>query len=341
MVKKQLKRNLLSAALAASVAGVPIAASAAEINPYFRLHSALQFLDNDPLVGDDTTWDLTDVASRFGMKGRHDLDGGGYARAHLEVGVDAADSGVLSGADEGGRVAVIAVGGDWGELKLGRDYNPLYNATAGATTDPWYGISAPWYSGGGESRKGGSVTYSRSVGAINFEVAAYIDEDQGPTGTPNEETIDETRIGVSGTVGSIYWGVGAGTAEESATGTLESESKVAGSIMWTGDNVSLAATILTCSDCAGVLNEDIDTTSFVFNWTVNDTVYLTVGVGTNEIDSTGPDRDIDKVLFGLYKNLNKDVIVYTEIESRDNDFATPTAGDSTMDARFGLIVNVR
>ena len=76
--------------------------------------------------------------SRIGFRGREDLGGGLFAGFHLEAGFDS-DSGVGKSTSEnnvtkaGGdgigfnRRATISLMGSWGELRLGRDKNPLYD----------------------------------------------------------------------------------------------------------------------------------------------------------------------------------------------------------------------
>ena len=76
--------------------------------------------------------------SRIGFRGREDLGGGLAAGFHLEAGFDS-DSGVGKSTSEnnvtkaGGdgigfnRRATISLMGSWGELRLGRDKNPLYD----------------------------------------------------------------------------------------------------------------------------------------------------------------------------------------------------------------------
>ena len=77
--------------------------------------------------------------SRLGFRGREDLGGGMYAAFELEAGINN-DSGIgqasntnnqASGNGTAGgltfnRKSTVAVGGSWGELRLGRDYTPSF-----------------------------------------------------------------------------------------------------------------------------------------------------------------------------------------------------------------------
>ena len=114
-------KNFVTIAVAAALA-VPLAASA---NPtlYGRVNVNLVHEDTDFFEdGSSEAWDVQNNASRVGVKGSEDLGNGLTAVYQFEFGVDASDSGDVSG-----RLAYVGVAGGFGVFAMGRQWTPYYN----------------------------------------------------------------------------------------------------------------------------------------------------------------------------------------------------------------------
>lgn len=109
------------------------------------------------------------TSSRLGIRGREDLGGGQSIHYWLEGGIDPSQPGAFAWT----RRSTLGLAGDWGEVRLGRDYTPSYNMMSA--------FSGPWVTNGaGESllyraratshgsANGGQSTNVRASNAINY-----------------------------------------------------------------------------------------------------------------------------------------------------------------------------
>jgi predicted porin len=116
-------KKLLTLAVAAAFAA-PLAASA---NPtvYGRVNVNLvhQDMDNEYDGRAEEAWNVENNASRVGVKGSEDLGNGLAAVYQFEFGVDASDSGGLSG-----RLAYAGLTGGFGTFAMGRQWTPYYGS---------------------------------------------------------------------------------------------------------------------------------------------------------------------------------------------------------------------
>ncbi|RCX33395.1 porin [Thioalbus denitrificans] len=126
-----MKKQIITLAVAAACAA-PLVASA---NPilYGRVNVNLVNEDMDSklcqagttrCVSDSSeAWDTQNNASRIGVKGSEDLGNGLAAVYQFEFGVDASDSGGLSG-----RLAYAGLTGGFGTFAMGRQWTPYYGS---------------------------------------------------------------------------------------------------------------------------------------------------------------------------------------------------------------------
>jgi len=171
-------RTRLAALLAASLAGTASAQSSLSI--YGGVDLAISRYKGD---GTGTRTQLTpggNQNNRLGFRGREDLGGGLYAAFELEMGLSP-DTGlglasnsnnqpsgvtiVPPGQQQGltfNRRSILQLGGDWGELRLGRDYVPSFW--------PLY-LYDPFRTGvgfGGITIQGSTVTNLRASNTIAY-----------------------------------------------------------------------------------------------------------------------------------------------------------------------------
>ncbi len=166
-------KKLLTLAVAAACAA-PLVASA---NPvvYGRVNVNLVHQDYDYEVpfgtwdgGDAEAWNVENNASRVGVKGSEDLGNGLAAVYQFEFGVDASDSGGLSG-----RLAYAGITGGFGTFAMGRQWTPYYGSVdkidimqVGGMNDAYLGLT----------RVGNAVAYvTPNFNGLSGKLALVID----------------------------------------------------------------------------------------------------------------------------------------------------------------------
>jgi predicted porin len=123
------------------------------------------------------------AGSRLGFKGREDLGGGLAAIFTAEMGFGP-DTGAFDGTGVGfGRQAFVGLQGNFGVLKFGRQYNPLF--TGGSKYDPFSGAYEGFYnrliSLGAGKRLNNTVIYGTpdNLGGFNAEASYSLGEVPG------------------------------------------------------------------------------------------------------------------------------------------------------------------
>jgi len=117
-----MKKSVLALAVLGAFAGVASAQSS--VNIYGTIDLAGRYIKND---GSDGRYSLGQDginSSQLVFAGREDLGGGGWAGFQLNMGVNA-DTGTTNGKTFNRR-STVSLGGNWGELRLGRDYSPTF-----------------------------------------------------------------------------------------------------------------------------------------------------------------------------------------------------------------------
>ena len=91
----------------------------------------------------DSTDRITEIVSRgsrFGFKGEAKVNEELTAFAHYQWGADI----VNEDTDIFNRLGYIGLKGDWGSLRLGRDYHTFYNFNVAAGDIPWWLTDFAW-----------------------------------------------------------------------------------------------------------------------------------------------------------------------------------------------------
>ena len=118
-----MKKSLLALAVLGALSGVASAQSSVTLFGIVDVNA--RYVKND---GQTKRYSLSQDginSSRFGVRGVEDLGGGLKAGFHLEGGVNA-DTGTASATKFWGRKAVASLSGNFGEVRLGRDYTPSF-----------------------------------------------------------------------------------------------------------------------------------------------------------------------------------------------------------------------
>ena len=115
-----MKKSLLALAVLGSFAGAVAAQSSVTL--FGVMDASARQVKNGSAGTQEQLASGGLATSRFGLRGVEDMGGGLRAGFHLEAGI-AADTGNAD-AKFWGRRATVSLLGSWGELRLGRDYNP-------------------------------------------------------------------------------------------------------------------------------------------------------------------------------------------------------------------------
>ena len=182
-------------------------------------------------------------SSRWGIKGTEDLGGGLKANFQLESGID-----VANGASSGfTRKAVVGLSGNFGEVKLGRDNNPLYDVIGTGDVFGMTGIFTSNYLPIGQ-RVSNMVSYESPVFG-GFSAKAMVGQNKTSSETTARVTTDTTsrNTSVSGKyangplVVAIGWGENKG-AQAADTATVNSLAIVMTSADAKQDGTAISAT---------------------------------------------------------------------------------------------------
>ena len=152
-----MKKQLIAVGLAGllTIPAVSFGAEMAGPSLYGSFRTGIIFGDGDS--------DVSDIVSRWGIKGSHEVSEGLTASYKYEAKMNTT-SAVSSG--DNGRLSNISLSGGFGTVSLGQ----IWSASAihyGFAVDPSYynGVF-----GGASYRQGNSVSYSSSAGDVNFQI---------------------------------------------------------------------------------------------------------------------------------------------------------------------------
>ena len=118
-----MKKSLLALAVLGAFAGVASAQSSVTLFGVVDLNA--QYVKNDGVSRRVSLSQDGINSSRFGVRGTEDLGGGLKAGFWLEGGLSA-DTGSASASKFWGRRSTVSLSGGFGEVRLGRDYDPTF-----------------------------------------------------------------------------------------------------------------------------------------------------------------------------------------------------------------------
>lgn len=185
-MKKQEK--LLAAAALAIAAAAPAQAQQS-VNVYGIIDTAVEHLTNVNAAGNSLSR-MPNLAggmfpSRIGFRGNEDLGGGLKAVFALENGFSP-DSGTIGQGNRlFGRQAFVGLGGQWGTVTLGRNYNMLFYSTFDVDVfgPSLYGLGAldPFIP---NARSDNSVAYKGTFSGLTVGATYSLGRDTSSTGGP-------------------------------------------------------------------------------------------------------------------------------------------------------------
>ena len=183
-----MKKQLIAVGLAGllTIPAVSFGAEMAGPSLYGSFRTGIIFGDGDSNV--------SDIVSRWGIKGSHEVSEGLTASYKYEAKMNTT-SAASAGSDPGGRLSQISLSGGFGTVSLGQ----IWSASAihyGFAVDPSYynGVF-----GGASYRQGNSVSYSSSAGDVTFQIDKVTGDGE------------KVELGASASFGPVgvglgYWG---------------------------------------------------------------------------------------------------------------------------------------
>ena len=222
-----MKKTLAALAVLGAFAG---SAMAADVTVYGIVDVGVKYVHSDTDVpGTDATDSLTMAAgnqsgNRFGLKGVEDLGNGVSVGFVLENGFDTDDGELGNGGRLFGREALLYVGGDFGELGMGRQGElasgngryGIFGSKVSPFSTGWSDIAGHKYvMGAGFDRMDNTITYKTPTFAGFNLLAQYSfdknvkKDDDAKTGVQHgregsAETDRQYALGVSYAAGDLY-----------------------------------------------------------------------------------------------------------------------------------------
>ncbi len=191
-------------ALLALSSAVWLSPALADTTLYGSARLSVTYSDDD--LKDGTDFEVRDENSRLGFRGSEDLGRGLSAIYHYEFGVNAAAGAEIGGSDVGGRLSLVGLRSSrWGQVSLGRQWDPYYFAVAGEV-DTFNGINSAngYYANGGTTRADNMLYYGSPTffGGLSLYGAIQADGEQGDT------DIDRWQIAAIYDNGPLFLGAG-------------------------------------------------------------------------------------------------------------------------------------
>jgi len=295
-------------AIAMAVAGIaaaPIAVQAGADEVYASARVGIHYDDH----ADQADFSITNMSSRFGMRGETDLGNGlsGFGRYEFSV----TDDGV------GLRHRYVGLKGDWGSVLMGQTNHTFYNYVVGPLDNPWWfsGITMIDYRG----RTDNAITYAGGSGAISFGVTGYFAGDPEETAPDGFEAALSFGLGDS-TLAFAYSMVD----EDGATVGGQGEALLASDV--TDDIVAVAWSGIGIGDTSlGVsyMNHG-DDDGLVIDWLIGNAY-----VHVEQAMYDAADMDPLTLTLGYTQSLGRKTTMWYEIATVDAD-----SGDSDDDTTF-------
>ena len=210
------KKTLAAVAVLGAFAG---SAFAANVTMYGIIDTGLGYTSTDKGYGEDVNkFDMRsgqNSASRFGVKGEEDLGNGLKVGFSLENGFNSDDGQLATEGRLFDREALLYVGGDFGELGMGRQGElasgngryGLFGGKVSPFSTGWSDIAGHKYvMGAGFGRMDNSVTYKTPTFAGFNVLAQYsFKKDSTDEGREGSSAVDrQYALGASFTAGDLY-----------------------------------------------------------------------------------------------------------------------------------------
>ena len=314
-----MKRKLISLAVSSALVA-PLVALSEDSGPelYGRINLAIAVNDS----AEDTTSDLFDVVSRFGIRGEEDLGNGLAAVYQYEFRVNA-DRGSIRADADAQRLTYVGLKGGFGQITAGSIWGTWIN-TVGTYLDPTYTLGYFGYStyASADYRIESAIQYSGNFGPLSISADVQIDGNKA-----GDDNIDRWVVGANYNTGPVT--VGVAYDEERLADQDAAGNNIEGDDTHTRTGVALSYDAGQFTLNLGWINSDNEQNDTDRDfWTINgryklndsNNVYLSYWNGDGDDD----DVDGDGVVLGYYHSLSARTKLYFEghngeVGDSDND----------------------
>ena len=281
--------------------------------------------------------------SRWGLRGVEDLGGGLKASFVLESGFNA-DAGTSGqGGRLFGRQAFLGLGGDWGTVRLGRQYTPMDDIAGIVGTKTYDVLSVvPIIGNGDYNRVDNAITYlSPSIAGTTFQLQYSLGEERASTNTSKDfaKQVSAHALHASGPLTAGLSLMQVSDADGTTAGKQGRDAMLLAGAYDFG-SVKVSAYYDSEDKAAKKLKVYGLAAAFKFGET-------TVSVGAaqaKDVNGSAAAASDDAKIYTLQAshNLSKRTAVYGHLTAVSNDtaaalgFNSPTAGSSSNGIQFGL-----
>ncbi|MDD3448495.1 MAG: porin [Gammaproteobacteria bacterium] len=320
-------KKLLTLAVAAAFAA-PLAASA-EPTVYGRVNVNMVHEDFDD--GSSDAWDVQNNTSRVGVKGSEDLGNGLAAVYQFEFGVDASDTGGLSG-----RLAYAGITGGFGTFAMGRQWTPYYGSVDKSDIFQTNGMNDEYL---GLTRVGNAVAYvTPNFNGLSGKLALVIDN--GGAEDVGDDFADWWNLSVDYDNGPLSVGFSYLTAQGSGAADIVDGSLWGLAAKYNFGTFALIGQYETLSDVDGI---DADAYAIAGELYLGNNT-LRAKYGKQDFDIYGGDYDPSNWVIEAEHNFSKRTRVFVSYEDSEGSYGLTSLGkyldgdysSATEHQRFGV-----
>ena len=288
---------------------------------YGSLRTQLQYKDQEVGTADDSSTDVTDAASRIGIRATSDMGNGWKASARGEWKVLIGD-----GANFGdGRLAYVQLAKDGlGAVAIGQQWAGFYNFIGAVTDVANDGTPGGYNRVADVFRVSNMVTYANKFGPVSVQVDTQFDGDEGAGGRDN---LDRYALSVGGNAGPVQLAVSYDSSKANAGDSTDLLGLAAGykqgpiyvGLTYTtkdtgvdaepsaidlsgtysfGKNTLIGHYYTYDSDLAGALSEDADGFQVAIQHQMNDQMRLWADLRLDDSDGAGTDVETTTLSLG-------------------------------------------
>jgi len=293
--------------IAIAVAGVMAAPAASYAGTWYgRINTGISITD-----ADDTSVDIKNISSRFGVKGSEDLGNGLSSVYRYEFGVasDVADI------QDNNRLSFVGLSGSFGTVTMGRVWSALFNHV-GTMMDVSQNIGGDaYFGGGGTYRTSNALSYSGGSGPISLQIDLELDGANAAS-----DGADSWAIGGTYAAGGLKIAVG----HRNVSGAGGDTDATGVGVRYNMENMWVGAGYMSSDD--GSADNTTGSALLAGGRSGNISWYLTLESTEDDDDGT----DTDAINMSVVNSLSKGTRVWAELALNDN------AGTDSNELILGL-----
>ena len=295
-----MNKKLLALAVSAAVMA-PVAAQA-DVTVYGRINNALDFKSGDDI---ESTTDISNVSSRFGIKASSDLGNGMTASARYEF-ATVTDKEQNNVADL--RIGTVGISGGFGSITVGNQWSAFYDIV-GTHIDPTYTLGYYMYSSfvGGPYRASNTIKYSNSFGPVYLELDVRLNDSDETNADAEKLNGNGVGLGVSFAATDNLTLAAAFDAEDASDADGTSDTDRTGVAAKWAQGGWYAILGWQETDIDG--GDTIDNASIYGGTSIGDSTNLMLGYQSASSDVKG---DADQLILGVYHNMGGGLKLYYE-----------------------------